>query len=98
LATRARRPTSASTTIGSTTDLRTETSRGRVLTRVDEIGGGVWLDPGTASYMVVPELRPGDYAIVCPIPIGATRLDRVTHDHQGATHADEGMIHEFTVE
>ena len=60
----------------------------------------VFLDPGQQAMMIF-DLLPGTYALVDELPVGTTSLAELeSGEHDGTTpsHADEGMIHEFTVE
>ena len=47
--------------------------------------------PGVGSF----DLEPGDYALVCFVPEGASAEHP---DGTGPTHASLGMVHEFRVE
>ena len=50
--------------------------------------GAAFAPPG-ADGVVISDLEPGDYAMVCFIPVGGTE--------DGPPHAAEGMLSEFTV-
>lgn len=68
--------------------------------RQDELLEGIdpeaFVDPGD-RWFVVAELRPGDYALVCELPVGTTTLAEIDERSGARTHAAEGMVHEFTV-
>jgi hypothetical protein len=56
--------------------------------------------PPGAETTAVGELEPGDYAMLCFIPVGATSMDELEGETppSGPPHFTQGMIHEFTVE
>jgi hypothetical protein len=57
-----------------------------------------FLEPGHEGFAVA-ELEPGEYALICFVPVGTTNLFEIDHDQSdGPSHAAEGMVHEFTVE
>jgi len=56
--------------------------------------GSVYADPGEADYRVV-DLEPGDYVMVCFVPVGVTSSDVVAPE--GPPHHTQGMVAEFTV-
>ena len=56
-----------------------------------------FLDPGQQG-VAVADLAPGSYALVCELAVGTRSTAEVTGSGSGPTHADEGMVHEFTVE
>lgn len=56
--------------------------------------GSVYTDPGTQDYAVV-DLEPGDYVMLCFVPMGMTSEDEMPPD--AAPHYTEGMLAEFSV-
>jgi hypothetical protein len=56
--------------------------------------GSVLVDPGARDYKVL-DLQPGEYIMVCFVPVGTTSAD--TPAMGGAPHYMEGMLAEFTV-
>ncbi len=54
-------------------------------------------DPGDLA-IAIADLRPGDYALVCELPVGTTSAFEADDNGGAPAHASQGMVHEFTVE
>lgn len=65
----------------------------QVETLITELGS-VYADPGDSDYRVV-DLEPGEYIMVCFVPVGLTSSDDLPP--AAAPHYTEGMVAEFTV-
>ncbi len=62
------------------------------LADMTEVGVG-FVAPGQSSFALA-ELTPGDYVVICPIPVGAGDGPPAP---DARTHYEEGMQHQFTV-
>lgn len=58
---------------------------------------GSFAEPGDDAYAVA-ELKAGDYAMVCFIPVGASAEGPQEGEEEGPPHFTRGMLSEFTVE
>jgi hypothetical protein len=65
--------------------------------KVEFVNGTDDVLPGQTTYAIVDFQKPGRYAAVCFVNVGATTLDKA-HSGHGTTHAAKGMYQEITVE
>jgi hypothetical protein len=68
--------------------------------KTEEIGG-TFATQGQTSYTIAELSKPGRYAVICHLPVGATSeeaLERAGRKHDTKSHAQEGMIEEIKVE
>jgi hypothetical protein len=65
--------------------------------KVEFVNGTNDVAPGQTAYAIVNFEKPGRYAVVCFVNVGATTLDQA-HSGHGTTHAKKGMYGEITVE
>jgi hypothetical protein len=62
-------------------------------------GFGRWSAEPNQSDARIARLTPGDYAMICTIPVGTTALSQLeSAEGTGEPHFARGMLHEFTVE
>jgi hypothetical protein len=63
--------------------------------------GGTFATQGQTSYAIAELSKPGRYAVICHLPVGATSeeaLEKAGKKHDTKSHAQEGMIQEIKVE